>query len=69
MKIELSKIPKEFGELMKKEKIPCLQIGMLKNGKKSFDIEVIVKRPERYNNKELLKKIPKTYKGFEVKII
>jgi hypothetical protein len=69
MEIELSKIPKEFGELMKEKKVPCLQIGVLKNEKKSFDIEVIVKRPERYNNKELLKKIPKTYKGFEVKIV
>jgi uncharacterized membrane-anchored protein len=64
MRLEISKIPKEFAVLMKKKKIPCLQIGI--KGKK--ELEVIVKRPERYNLK-LLKKIPKTYKGLKVKIV
>ena len=70
MKINLSKISKEFEGVMKKKRIPCLQIGIMgKRGNNSFYIEVIVKRPERYHNPELLKKIPKTYKGLKVKIV
>ena len=57
--------------MLKKKKIPFWQIGIVKEENKinSFYIELIVKRPERYNNLELIKKIPKTYKGIKVKII
>jgi hypothetical protein len=69
MQIVMSKIPKEFGILMKKKKVPCLQIGIIEARKNSFYLEVIVKRPERYSNSKLLKKIPKSYKGLRVKIV
>lgn len=67
--MDISKIPKEFGELMTKKKVPCLQIGIMEAEKGSFYLEVIVKRPERYNNLKLLKKIPETYKGLKVKVV
>jgi len=71
MKVKLNKIPKELSVMLKKKKIPFWQIGIVKEENKinSFYIELIVKRPERYNNLELIKKIPKTYKGIKVKII
>lgn len=67
MNMDISKIPKEFGELMGKKKVPLLQAGIMKD-KNSFYLEVIIKRPERYETK-ILKKIPKAYKGFKVKIV
>ena len=63
------KIHKEFIEkLLKKEKIPCTSIGMIskKNGDPKF-LEVILRRPERYSHKGIMKLIPKEYEGVKVK--
>ena len=48
---------------MKKGKVPCCFIFMIydKKNKPKF-IEVIVKRPYRYTEPELMKKNPKTYR-------
>jgi len=61
---------KEFFELMKEKEVPCF-IFMLENikTKKPKFIEVIVKRPYRYTNPEILKKIPKKFKGVKVKVL
>lgn len=69
VKMKLSKILQDFMKLMEKRKIPCF-IFLIKdkNDKPKF-IEVIVKRPYRYSEPELMKKIPKIYRGIKIKAI
>ncbi len=52
-------------------KIPTYAIGRIKtaDGKGTEFLEVIIRRPERYNQKDLIKRIPKTYRGHKVKIL
>jgi hypothetical protein len=67
--MELNKILQDFMELMKKRKIPCF-IFLIKDKKeKPKFIEVIIKRPYRYSEPELIKKIPKTYRGIKIKAL
>ena len=50
--------------------VPYYSIGRIedKNRKTKF-FEVLVRRPERYDKKDLIKKIPLTYRGYKVKIL
>jgi len=67
--MKISKNLQDFVKLMKAKKIPCfIFLVKDKNDKPKF-IEVIVKRPYRYTEPELMKKIPKTYKGIKIKTI
>ena len=61
---------KGFHRLMVEKEVPCF-IFMLENVKtrKPKFIEVIVKRPYRYTNPEILKRIPKKFKGVKVKVL
>lgn len=61
-------ILKEFTKKLLKEKIPCESAGLITLKNKKF-LEVIVERKIRYSHPEILKKIPKTYRGLKVKII
>jgi len=59
-----------FVKKIKSLKVPTYAIGRIQNSDGSTQFfEVIIRRPERYHNKELIKKIPKKYKGFKVKIL
>ncbi len=65
----MEKILNQFVKKLEKDNIPCF-IFMIKDKKdKPKFIEVIVKRPYRYTKPELIKKIPKTYKGIKIKAI
>ena len=59
----------QFVKELEKRKVPCF-IFMIKdkNDKPKF-IEVIVKRPYRYTEKGIMKKIPKKWKGIKVKAL
>jgi len=61
---------KDIGSIIKKEKIPCLVMGVVikKDGTPNF-LEIIIKRPQRYEHPNIIKKFPKTYKGTRVKVI
>lgn len=54
---------------MKDLEIPCFIFLVTDNRSNTQFIEVIVKRPYRYLEPELLKKIPKKYYGIKVKIL
>jgi hypothetical protein len=67
LKLKNKKLHSEFVKEMKK-KIPCISIGLISNKDNSPKyLEVIVKRPERYSFPNIMKAIPKTYKGVKVK--
>jgi len=68
LKRKSKKIHTEFAKEMKK-KIPCTSIGIItkKDGSPKF-LEVIVRRPERYSCPQIIKNIPKKYKGVNVKV-
>jgi hypothetical protein len=52
---------------LKKENVPCF-IFMIKDGSGNPKfIEVIVKRPYRYTEKGIMKKIPTCWKGIKIK--
>jgi len=62
------KLHTEFVKLIKKKPIPCISIGLvLKKDNSPRYLEVIVKRPERYSCPQIMKAIPKKYKGVKVK--
>jgi hypothetical protein len=65
--MEQKKILEELVEKLSEEKVLCF-IFLLedKNGKPKF-IEVIVKRPYRYTEKGIMKRIPKSWKGIKIK--
>ena len=65
----MQKLLQQFLNKMKKEKIPCFIFMIYDKKNKPKFIEVIVKRPYRYTEPELMKKIPKTYKGIKVKAL
>ena len=64
------KLHEMFVKKIKSLNIPMYTIGTIykKDGSRWF-FEVIIKRPDRYNNRELVKKVPKTYRGFKVKVL
>lgn len=59
-----------FKKKMIKMKIPFYTIGYVQKyfGTKLF-IEVVVKRPEKYNSPKLISKIPKEYKTYKVVVV
>ena len=61
-------IHREFMEKLNKEKIPVSAVGVImkRDGVPRF-LEVVVRRPERYSQKGIMKLIPKKYKGVKVK--
>jgi len=67
IKLESKKLHSEFVKYMKK-KLPCMSIGIVtnKDGSPKY-LEIIVKRPERYSFPNIMKIIPKKYKGVKVK--
>jgi len=65
----MKKLLKQFLEKMKKEKVPCFIFMIYDKKNKSKFIEVIVKRPYRYTEPGLMKKIPKSYRGVKVKAL
>ena len=54
---------------MKKEKVPCFIFMIYDKKNKPKFIEVIVKRPYRYTEPELMKRIPRTYRGIKIKAL
>ncbi|MEK6918000.1 MAG: hypothetical protein AABW51_03560 [Nanoarchaeota archaeon] len=65
----MNNVHKSLIKLMKERRVPCSNIGVIndKVGKPRF-LEVIIKRPDRYNFPELLKKVPKKFEGLKVKV-
>ena len=64
------KLRDSFAKKIDKLNIPYYCAGRIldKNGKTKF-FEVVIMRPYRYMHKEILKTIPKTFKGFKVKVV
>jgi len=58
-----------FIKKMKKEKVPCFIFMLKDKSDKPKFIEVIIKRPYRYTQPGIMKKIPKTWQGIKVKAI
>jgi len=65
----MKKVLPDFIKEMEKCKIPCFIFLLTDNKNKPKFIEVIVKRPYRYTQPELLKKIPKNWRGIKVKVV
>ena len=65
----MKKLLQQFHNKKKKEKIPCFIFMIYDKKKRPQFIEVIVKRPYRYTEPELMKKIPKTNIGIKVKAL
>lgn len=63
---KLNKIVDRFGNAMKKKDVPFYTVGRLNRRNKPNVLEIVVKRPARYNNPSVLKKIPKTFEGLKV---
>ena len=63
------KTHKAFTTKLLKAKIPCTYTGIIRNkaGAIRF-IEVILNRKERYANPQILKKIPRNYRGIKIKV-
>jgi len=60
---------KQFVKKLEKEKVPCfIFLVKDKNDKPKF-IEVIIKRPYRYTEKGIVKRVPKIYRGIKVKVL
>ena len=59
----------DFVKELKKKEVPCF-IALIndRQGKPKF-IEVIVKRSNRYTEKGIMKRIPKSWKGIRVKAL
>ena len=55
--------------MVNKEKIPHAGVGIIvkKDGTPRF-LEVIIRRPERYTCPNLIKQVPKKFKGVQVKV-
>jgi hypothetical protein len=67
LRLKSKKIHSEFVKEMNK-KLPCLSVGIVLNKDDSPKyLEVIIKRPERYSYPNIMKTIPKTYRGIKVK--
>ena len=54
---------------LEKENVPCFIFLVNSNSGKAKFIEVIVKRPYRYTEKGIIKKVPKTWNGIKVKVL
>ena len=52
-----------------KENVPCFIFLAKDKADKPKFIEVIIKRPYRYTEKGIIKKVPKTYKGIKIKVL
>ena len=64
-----SKIINKFRKEMIDNKIPFYAIGYVtKNINSRPIIEIVVKRPEKYNNSKIIAKIPKKFDKIKVKI-
>jgi len=62
-------LSRSFVENIASLKIPCYCTGAVMDTKKEIKFfEVVIKRPQKYNDKEMLARIPKTFKGHIVKI-
>lgn len=57
-----------FEKEMKRKCIPYYVIGIVRDKKDNPVLEIVVKRPERYNDNKVLSKIPKYFCGIEVHI-
>ncbi len=67
-KPRLQKVVDEFNKEMHKKGVPHYVTGIIMDKQRKPLIEIVVKRPERYNKPEVLSKIPKTFKGIKVEI-
>lgn len=56
----------EFKKEMRMRGIPHYVAGIIIDNAGSPIIEIVVQRPERYNNPEIIAKIPKTFRGIKV---
>jgi hypothetical protein len=65
----MRRILQGFVKKMQVNNIPCfIYLIKDKNNEIKF-IEVIVKRPYRYTEPQIIKKIPKTWRGIKVKVL
>jgi len=63
---KLNKIVDRFHDAMKKKGVPFYTVGRINRKNKPNVLEIVVKRPWRYNSPSILKKIPKTFEGLKV---
>ncbi len=59
----------DLKKYLEKEKVPCFIFMITSKENKPKFIEVIVKRPYRYTEKGIMKKIPIIWKGVKIKAI
>lgn len=65
-KPKLQVVVSEFCKEMWNKGIPHYVAGIIRDKEGNPVIEVVVQRPERYNNPEIVAKIPKTFQGIRV---
>jgi hypothetical protein len=58
----------EFKKEMKSKGVPFYVAGIIKDAQDNPAIEIVVSRPERYNNPEIAGRIPKAYRGVRVQV-
>ena len=54
---------------LEKENVPCFIFLVNDSSGKAKFIEVIVKRPYRYTERGIIKRVPKTWKGIKIKAL
>jgi len=65
----MKKILQGLVKKLENEKVPCFIFLVRDKDEKPKFIEVIIKRPYRYTEKGITKKVPKTYKGIKIKVL
>jgi hypothetical protein len=70
MEKKLPELVNELKEKLVSDGVPIIMVGVLLNPDKSVKgFEVIVDRPERHNNPEIVAKVPKEYHGIKVFVV
>jgi len=67
-KPKLQKVVDDFGKEMRRRGIPFYVVGIVRDIQNKPVIEIVVQRPEMYNNPEIISKIPKTFREIKVHV-
>ena len=65
---QLKEILNNFNKDMKNKGIPFYVAGIIRDSNNNPAIEIVVHRPEKHNNPDIMKRIPKTYQGIKVHV-
>jgi hypothetical protein len=68
-KDQLRDIVQQFGDEMERKGVPFYVVGIVSGKDKMPVIEIVVKRPDRYNAPKIISKIPSRYKGLKVLVV